>query len=159
MNFKTPAQSTLTAFVIAVTAALFLVFDAHAGEFFKKDGAALQGHDPVAYFTEHKPVKGAPLHQARYKGSTFHFASKAHRDAFVAEPAKYAPQYGGYCAFGMSKGYKAATDPAAFRVVDGKLCLNHNREVQTMWRADVPGFIVKADGHWPSVSSPTQVID
>jgi YHS domain-containing protein len=159
MNIKTSALSALTAFVIAITATLFLVSDARAGEFFEKDDAALRGYDPVAYFTEQKPVKGSPAHQAEYKGSKFHFASKANRDAFVAEPAKYAPQYGGYCAFGMSNGYKAATDPAAFRVLDGKLYLNYNRDVQTMWSADIPGFIVKADGHWPTASSQTKVID
>jgi hypothetical protein len=131
MNLKNSALSTLTAFVIAVAASLFLVADARAGEFFEGDDAALRGYDPVAYFTDQKPVKGSPAHQAEYKGSKFDFASRAHRDAFVAEPAKCAPQYGGYCAFGMSNGYKAATDPAAFRVVDGKLYLNYNRDVQT----------------------------
>ncbi|NJN00828.1 MAG: YHS domain-containing protein, partial [Aquincola sp.] len=89
---------------------------AWAGEFFEKDGAAIRGHDPVAYFSDGKPVKGSAEHRFEHKGSVFHFASKANRDAFAAAPDRYAPQYGGYCAFGMSGGYKAAIDPAAFTV-------------------------------------------
>jgi YHS domain-containing protein len=159
MNIKSTALSTLAAFVVAIAAALFLVSNALAGEYFEKDGAALRGHDPVAYFSENKPVKGVAEHKAEHQGSTFYFASKANRDAFIADPTRYAPQYGGYCAFGMSNGYKAATDPAAFKVVNGKLYLNYNRDVQTMWSADIPGFIGKADGHWPTASSQTKVID
>jgi YHS domain-containing protein len=132
---------------------------ASAGEFYEKDGAALRGHDPVAYFQENRPVKGSPDFEAEYKGSTFRFASKANRDAFVAAPDKYAPQYGGFCAFGTSGGYKAAIDPAAFSVVDGKLYLNYNRDVQAKWKTDVPGYIAKADRNWPSVSKQTKVVE
>ena len=130
-----------------------------AGEFYEKDGAALRGYDPVAYFSEGKPVKGLPQHQAGYKGSTFHFASKANQDAFAANPAKYAPQYGGYCAFGVSGGYKAAIDPAAFTIVEGKLYLNYNRDVQKKWAADIRGYVAKADKNWPAVSAQTKVIE
>jgi YHS domain-containing protein len=151
--------ATAAVCVLAVAAALAMVMPAWAGEYFEKGGVALRGHDPVAYFSENKPVMGSPEYKAEHQGSTFHFANKANRDAFAAEPAKYAPQYGGFCAFGMSNGYKAATDPAAFRVVSGKLYLNYNREVQTMWSADIPGFIVKADGHWPTASGQTHVTD
>ena len=129
-----------------------------AGEFFEKDGVALRGYDPVAYFTEGKPVKGSAEHRFDHKGSTFHFASKANRDRFAAEPAKYAPQYGGFCAYGLSGGYKAAIDPAAFTVVGDKLYLNYNRDVQKKWSADVPGHIAKADKNWPSVSQQSKVI-
>lgn len=87
MNFKNSALSTLTAFIVSVTATLFLVSDAFAGELFEHDDAALRGYDPVAYFTDQRPVKGSPAHQAECKGSKFHFASKAMRDAFVAAPA------------------------------------------------------------------------
>ena len=132
---------------------------AWAGEFFETNGVALRGFDVMAYFKDKEPVPGRAEHTADYKGSTFRFASKANRDAFAADPAKYAPQYGGFCAFGMAGGYKAATDPAAFTVIDGKLYLNYNREVQKQWSADVPGFIMKSDQSWPSVSSQTKVIE
>lgn len=145
-----------TASMIAI--ALFAA-SAWAGEFFEKDGVALRGYDPVAYISQNKPVKGSPDHKAEYKGSTFHFASKANRDAFVAQPDKYAPQYGGFCAFGMSGGYKAAIDPAAFTIVDGKLYLNYNRDIQKKWSSDVPGHVAKADRNWPSVSTQTKVIE
>jgi YHS domain-containing protein len=88
-----------------------------AGDFYEKDGVAIKGYDPVAYFTDNKPVKGLPAYKAEYGGSVFHFVSQANRDAFAANPAKYAPQYNGFCAFGTAGGYKAAIDPAAFTIV------------------------------------------
>jgi YHS domain-containing protein len=132
---------------------------AFAGEFYEKGGAAIRGHDPVAYFKEGKPVKGSPEHKAEHKGSVFHFASKANRDAFAADPAKYAPQYHGFCAFGVAGGYKASVDPAAFTVVGDKLYLNYSRSIQRQWRADIPGFVAKGDRNWPAVSGQTKVIE
>ncbi|HEU0201099.1 MAG TPA: YHS domain-containing (seleno)protein [Burkholderiaceae bacterium] len=132
---------------------------ASAGEFFEKGGAALRGYDPVAYFTDNKPVKGSAEHKAEYKGSTFYFASPANRDAFAADPAKYAPQYGGFCAYGTAGGYKAAIDPAAFTIVDGKLYLNYNADVQKQWSKDIPGYVAKADKNWPGVSKQTKVVE
>lgn len=127
-------------------------------EYFETDGVALRGHDPVAYFTEHKAVKGSAEYAAEFEGSTFHFASRVNRDAFVADPAKFAPQYGGFCAFGLARGYKATTDPSAFSVVDGKLYLNHSPEVQARWGADVAGFVTQADANWPAVRAQTEVL-
>jgi len=143
----------------AAMALAMLGVNAWAGEFFEKDGAALRGYDPVAYFTDNKAVKGSAEYKAEYKGSTFHFASQANRDAFMADPAKYAPQYGGYCAFGTTGGYKAAIDPAAFTVVNGKLYLNYNREVQKEWSKDISGLVTKADKNWPVVSGQAKVIE
>ena len=159
MTRKTSFLSTLADFATAVLVTVFLATSTWAGEFFEKEGAALRGYDVVAYFNDNKPIKGSAEHNAEYKGSMFHFVSKANRDAFVADPAKYAPQYGGFCAFGMSGGYKAATEPAAFTIVEGKLYLNDNRDVQKQWSADIPGFVIKADKNWPSVSTQTQVIE
>jgi YHS domain-containing protein len=144
--------------VFAFAGAVFSL-DALAGEFYEKDGVALRGYDPVAYFSDGKPAKGSAQHKAEHKGSTFHFASKANQEAFIANPVKYAPQYGGYCAFGVSGGYKAAIDPAAFTVVDGKLYLNYNRDVQKKWSADIPGHVAKANKNWPSVSAQPKVIE
>lgn len=128
-----------------------------AGEYFEKGGVALHGYDPISYFTDAKPVRGNPDHRAEHKGSQFLFASKRNLETFKADPERYAPQYGGYCAFGMASGYKAATDPNAFSIVDGKLYLNCNRDVQKQWTADIPGFIVKADAAWPTASKLSKV--
>jgi YHS domain-containing protein len=150
---------TAATYLASILITLMLLTPAWAGEFFEKDGIALRGHDPVAYFSENKPVKGLPDRKTEYQGSIFYFASKANRDAFVADPARYAPQYGGFCAFGMASGYKAATDPAAFSIVDGKLYLNYNRDIQKQWSADRPGFIAKAEKNWPAASKQTKVIE
>ncbi|HTU65110.1 MAG TPA: YHS domain-containing (seleno)protein [Steroidobacteraceae bacterium] len=123
-----------------------------AGDFFEADGFALRGYDPVAYFESALPVHGVETQSFEYKGSKFLFASAANRARFVAEPEKYAPQYGGYCAMGTANGYKVATQPDAFQVVDGKLYLNYNRQVRDIWRKDVPGNITRADANWPEVA-------
>jgi hypothetical protein len=102
-------------------------------------GLALKGYDPVAYFTENKPVKGNTEFSARH--------------AFAAAPAKYSPQYGGYCAFGVASGYKAPIEPDAWTVVDGKLYLNYNQSVRRQWSGDIPGYLRKADANWPQVRS------
>jgi YHS domain-containing protein len=127
------------------------------GEFFERDGAAIGGYDPVAYFTEMKPVKGAAQHRAEFQGSTFLFSTAQNRDAFLAHPEKFAPQYGGFCAFGMAKGYKAAIDPAAFTVVGDKLYLNYNGTVRALWVLDIPGYLEKADRNWPEVRKSSHI--
>jgi YHS domain-containing protein len=137
----------------------FASLHAMAGQFYEKDGAAIRGYDPVAYFKEGKALKGSTENTAEYQGSMFHFASKSNRDAFAADPAKYAPQYGGFCAYGTAGGYKAAIDPAAFTVLDGKLYLNYNRDVQKKWSGDIPAYVRKADANWPAVRGQTKVIE
>ena len=103
------------------------------------DGVAIKGHDPVAYFTMNKPVKGSPSFMAKHDGATYWFANAEHQQAFAAQPAKYVPQYGGYCAFGVAKG--------------AKLYLNLNPDVQSRWLKDVPGFIKTADENWKSLAT------
>lgn len=129
----------------------------YANQQFERNGLAIDGYDPVAYFTEQKPVKGSPEFHTDYHGATFQFASAAHREAFDAEPAKYAPQYGGFCAYGMAKGYKAVIDPAAFTIVQEKLYLNYSESVRTRWFSDIPGYIQKADANWPEVQRQAKV--
>jgi len=143
----------------AILVLVALATTAFGGSYFEKDGAAIRGYDPVAYFTENNPVKGSPAYQVAHNGSTFHFASQANRDLFRADPARYAPQYGGFCAYGTAAGYKAAIDPAAYSIVDGKLYLNYNADIQKKWRADIPGYIAKADKNWPTVATQTKVYD
>jgi len=113
----------------------------------------------VGYFTKSAPALGHPAFAAEYEGQRYLFASVAHRDAFMQEPAKYAPQYGGFCAYGATRGYKAAIDPASFTVRDGKLYLNHSANVQSLWEKDIPGYIKLADDKWPETSGRRQVAE
>ena len=122
-----------------------------ADEVYTADGVALGGTDVVAYFTQMAPVPGDPDITHDWMGVTWRFASTAHRDQFAADPAAYAPQYGGYCAYAVSEGYTAPTDPAAWSMVEGKLYLNYSPEVQALWGADIPGRISAADANWPNV--------
>lgn len=112
---------------------------------------AIRGYDPVAYFTLGRPVKGSPAFTYRWNGAEWRFASAENRDRFAAAPQKYAPQYGGYCAYGVANGYAVKIEPDAWSVVDGKLYLNYDRSVQAKWKKDVPGYIGKADANWPQV--------
>lgn len=117
------------------------------------DGVAIKGHDPVAYFTMNKPMKGSPSFMAKHDGATYWFANTEHQQAFTAQPAKYVPQYGGYCAYGVAKGAKPDIDPAAFSVVEGKLYLNLSPDVQSRWLKDVPGYVRSADENWKSLAT------
>ena len=117
------------------------------------DGYAVHGYDVVAYFTIGQPTKGSDAFQATYDGATYRFASAEHRDIFTADPAKYAPQYGGYCAFGTAMGRKFDGDPYAWKVVDDRLYLNLSKKVQERWLGDIPGFIRGADNNWPVIRS------
>jgi YHS domain-containing protein len=114
-------------------------------------GIAIKGYDPVAYFTDGKPVVGKAEITHSWQGATWRFASTEHRDAFAKEPTRYAPQYGGYCAYGVAKGAKAKIEPEAFSVVDGKLYLNYDLGIRKDWEKDVPGFIAKANQNWPTL--------
>ncbi|MEQ9332105.1 YHS domain-containing (seleno)protein [Thalassobaculum sp.] len=112
---------------------------------------AVNGYDPVAYFTDGGPVEGSPAFESTYRGATWRFASAANKATFDADPAAFAPQYGGYCAWAVSQGYTAKGDPANWRIVDGKLYLNYNAAVQQNWEKDVAGNITAADANWPKV--------
>src|SRR5262245_58149196 len=111
---------------------------------------AVGGYDPVAYFTDGKPVEGKPDITWRWKGATWRFANEKNRDAFKAKPEAYAPQYGGHCAWAVSNGYTSKGDPKYWRVVNGKLYLNYNAKVQSDWERDMSGHIGKADKNWPA---------
>lgn len=114
-------------------------------------GIALRGVDPVSYFEGNAPVQGKPNFSATHDGATYYFASAANRDKFKAQPARYAPQFGGFCAMGVALGKKLDVDPNAYRVVDGKLYLNVNKDVQKRWLDDVPGNIATAEKSWPAL--------
>ena len=112
---------------------------------------ALGGYDTVAYFTEGKPVKGSKDFSTEYKGVQWLFSSQANLDLFLADPDHYRPQYGGYCAWATANGYEAPGSPKAWKIVDDKLYLNYNLDVQKKWFADIPGFIAQADENWPTL--------
>lgn len=112
---------------------------------YKPNDIAIRGYDTVAYFTEDKPVMGSSENATEWMGATWHFASQEHLDSFIENPEAYAPQYGGYCAYGVSQGYLVKIEPDQWTIVDDKLYLNFDEEVQTKWVADIPGFISKAD--------------
>ena len=114
-------------------------------------GVAIDGWDPVAYFTDGKPVEGSKEFVHEWNGATWRFASAAHRDLFAQAPEKYAPQYGGYCAWAVSQGYTADIDPQAWKIEDGRLFLNYSLDVQKKWATDIPGNIAKADANWPKL--------
>lgn len=132
---------------------LLLAFTVFADEPVNKTllGNAVEGYDVVAYFTRGKPVKGSGNHEVEWNGATWRFASAEHRTLFAKNPAKYAPQYGGFCAFGVSRGYAVGIDPDAWKIVNGKLYLNYNKDVQAEWVKDIPGYISKANANWPKI--------
>ncbi len=114
-------------------------------------GLAIKGYDPVAYFTAGRPVEGDSDFEFEWRDATWRFASAENRDLFAANPEKYAPQYGGFCAWAVSQGKTAPIDPDAWRIVDGKLYLNYSAKVQKTWESDIPGFIKQADANWPKL--------
>lgn len=115
-------------------------------------GVAIEGYDPVAYFDQGEPIEGSADHSFEWQGATWRFASAEHRDLFTADPEKYAPQYGGFCAYAVSKGSIAGIDPEAWQIVDGRLYLQNSHKVLELWRQDVPGHIAAADENWPKLS-------
>lgn len=115
---------------------------------FSDANGALRGYDAVAYFTEEAAVKGSPEFQTEYEGAVFSFASAENLARFEADPERFLPQYGGYCAYGMSRNYVVSSDPEAFTLVDGKLYLNYSLKVRNTWSKDIPGNISRADTNW-----------
>jgi YHS domain-containing protein len=115
-------------------------------------GIAIHGYDPVAYFADGQPVEGKSEFQIEWKGATWRFASAEHREMFKADPEKYAPKYGGYCAWAVAHGSTADVDPKnAWKIAEGKLYLNYSSKIQSEWNQDIPGYIQKADANWPGV--------
>jgi YHS domain-containing protein len=112
---------------------------------------AIQGYDPVAYFTDHKPVKGKPEISARADGALYFFATKEHRDMFKKEPAKYEPQFGGYCAYGVAHNKLVKIDPAAFQIVDDKLLLQYSKSIVSDFNEDKDANLAKANENWPGL--------
>jgi YHS domain-containing protein len=118
---------------------------------FEQSGKAIRGYDPVAYFTEAKPVLGKDEFVSNWNNTNWYFSSQQNLDSFKTTPEKYAPQYGGYCAYGLSDGHKAPTSPDAWTIVNGKLYLNYNIKVKEYWSKDRDERIEKANKNWPDI--------
>jgi YHS domain-containing protein len=138
----------LTAAVTAVPAAA----GAQSAVNVDRKGVAIKGYDPVAYFTLSRPVKGDKDSTVSWMGAMWRFSSAEHRGLFEKNPEKYAPRYGGYCAYGVANNYLVRIDPKAWTVYEGRLYLNYSLKVREQWKEDIPGNIKKADGNWPALS-------
>src|ERR1043165_5228192 len=116
-----------------------------------RHGVGLAGFDPVAFFTDSAAVRGDSTHRAMYGGAIYWFASEAHRALFQADPAKYVPQFGGYCAYGASRGYAAKVEIDTWQIINGRLTLNYNKDVQHTFNQDVAGYLQKANANWAGI--------
>ena len=142
--------------ILLLIAALMVVLAAPAQAIepvFSDDGLAIRGYDPVAYFTQGEPVEGKSNFTHQWMGTTWQFADAANRDAFAANPERYAPQFGGYCAWAVSQGYTASIDPDAWDIHDGKLYLNYSKRVQRRWKVDKISNIATGNRNWPKIKS------
>jgi YHS domain-containing protein len=148
MNIGRVARAIVTAGVVLAAANADALDPVNKSLF---GGVAIKGYDPVAYFTDGVPVEGKKEFEYRWMNAVWRFASAAHRDAFKAMPERYAPAYGGYCAWAVAQGDTASIDPAAWKIVDGRLYLNYSKKVQQTWAEDIAGNITKADANWPKL--------
>ena len=146
-------RRTFLASAAAVPAVTLLAARASAAEppVYATGGVAINGYDPVGYFTEGKAVKGSPEHVSDWSGAVVQFASAENKAMFDADPVKYAPKYGGYCAYAVSKGYTASTDPEAWSIHEDRLYLNYSKSVRALWAARKRHHIEQADANWPGV--------
>ena len=144
---KVTTQSIISACVLLVAVVASPVF----GQDVSKSTPGISGYDPVAYFTDGKPMRGSGYHVAEFDDVTYAFASEEHKEMFEANPEKYVPSYGGYCAYGVAVGKKFVADPTVWKVVDGKLYLNLDKGIQGKWNADIPGYIKTGDKNWVEI--------
>ena len=140
-------KSLFTAVAITVSSFSFAGVDTQTDS----NDVILAGHDAVAYFTQNKPVLGKAEYTAVHNDAIYRFSSAANRDAFNGNPEKYAPAYGGFCAFGATFGKKFDIDGKAFEIVDGTLYVNKNPDVYKAWKKDIPKHLIEANEQWPSI--------
>lgn len=140
--------SLLLAVLMLTTTSAFAVDEIYTGYF---SNTAIKGYDTVAYFTENKPVKGSSKFEYSWKGANWHFSSQENLDLFKANPEKYAPQYGGWCAYAVAQNTTASIEPDLFTIVDDKLYLNYSNKINKKWLANRDEYIIDADKNWPGV--------
>jgi YHS domain-containing protein len=138
-------------FVILFLTVVSVVAWAQKSPVFVTDEGAIRGYDPVAFFKDQAPIRGSRDISCSWNGATWYFASDENKEAFVADPEKFAPQYGGYCAYGTADGHKAPTQIDTWSIVNDKLYFNYNKQVQKEWNKNQNELIKKADENWPSV--------
>lgn len=158
---RSPAAHTIIAIVLLLALLIATTLAASAQTKISKStapvytglvqGVAVGGYDPVSYFTDGKPVAGRPDLTVEHQGATWRFASAENRELFKVDPAKYAPQFGGYCAWAVAEGYTAKGDPNAWTIADGKLYLNYNKSVQKNWEENIPGNVKRGVGNWSQI--------
>lgn len=116
-------------------------------------GVIIEGYDPVAYFTDNKPVQGNEQHKFKYHGATYWFASAEHQEVFKSDPEKYLPQYGAFCGYAVSIGKLRPVDPTIYQIENGRLILQHTQEAYDLFNKDLKSSVVKADKNWPGLES------
>jgi YHS domain-containing protein len=156
---KKIAFASLAVIVVAVSGWYFFLkephFDAVNGYLVNvnKQGVIIEGYDPVAYFTDNKPVMGNAQYSAQYEGGTYWFASAEHATLFKNDPKKYAPQYGAFCGYAVSVGKLRPVDPTIYQIESGRLILQHTQEAYNLFNKDLKQSVVKADKNWPELVS------
>lgn len=138
-------------FILLLLTAMSTVVSAKELQNLDRNGVAIQGYDPVAFFTDNRPVEGNARFQSEYRGAKYYFASSEHKAAFDREPAKYEPQFGGYCAYGASQGHKAAVKIEAWQIVNGRLLMQYDLGVKDDFNKDQQNNLSKADRNWPGL--------
>lgn len=131
---------------------LATTINAQTVKFNATDGISIKGYDPVAYFNQNKALQGIDPYSFTWSGTKWKFVSQANLDSFKLAPEKYAPQYGGYCAYGCSENHKSPTDPNAWTIIDNKLYLNYSIKVKELWLRDTTSRIKAADAYWPALN-------
>lgn len=144
-------RNTLILLFLTLHVATWAQKEEQKPEIYTSTVGAINGYDVIDYFKEGKPVLGKSEFTFSWKGASWHFSNQENLETFKSDPERYAPMYGGYCAFGMANGYKAPTQPDAWTIVNGKLYFNYNTKVQQEWRSNQKEFIEKADLNWPEV--------
>jgi YHS domain-containing protein len=118
------------------------------------DGLAMDGYDPVAYFTDGEPVQGTSCLEMEYQGAAYWFSSQENLERFAQDPAAFLPQLGGYSVFGMAKGKRFDVNPTSFDIIDGKLYLSRNKKVRQLWQANPDGYLDRAEENWRALHAP-----
>jgi hypothetical protein len=144
----------LSAFTLGAASPAFALDEVNVstGATISGPGLAVHGHDVVAYFSGDGPTLGSDTYAYAYKGGTYRFKDKANLDTFKAEPEKYVPAYGGFCAYGVALGKKFDGDPRFWKIVDGRLYLNLNGDIQSQWSKDIPGNLTKSETNWGRIA-------
>ena len=144
-------MKVLTTFLPAVALLVSVVATPVFGQDVTHNTPGISGYDPVSYFTEGTPQRGSGYHVADYKSVTYAFASEEHKDLFEANPEKYTPAYGGWCAYGVAVEKKFVADPTVWKIVNGTLYLNLDRGIQSKWKKDIPGYIKTGNQNWTEI--------